>query len=222
LVQDPQTKKFSEQKLGATISAGVDKVEMFIMIFKAANQAAALKWNCTAKVSAKVRGCWADSDCVFAWNYKDVPVSSSGGQCQLCSRERCNGQDDNCDGQVDEASGKDSACGFQLGKACTFVKEVNAQTKGCDANGRCSCLTDAKGVTYICASSQKDKGHAWTPVNQIAELCKKPGVLASGGHSGKLYYCGKAGLLCDRCEGKQMIWRLAVADGCTHGTVIPQ
>jgi len=208
LVQDPQTKKFTQDKIGATIDSGVDKIDTFILIYK--DKQTAEKLDCGAIAKGGVAGCWADERCVFGWLGKDIPVAGTGGSCKLCVREQCNGKDDDCDG-VNDQEENPPACGSLMNKACQFAETVTAQTKGCDSGNKCTCLVDKAGKAYVCASAQQGKQLAWKEVSTVAGLC-------TDANDGKQHFCGGRALLCDKCDNKR-VWRSATGGGCGDGVL---
>lgn len=199
LLQDPSSKQFVADGVRTNIAAGVAKIDVWLYLLK--RDPAQL--DCKAVVQSGLQGCLqVGGDCLFAWRSVGVPASAEGtGTCRLCSRELCNGKDDNCDakGEVDEGK----ACGSVLGQGCRFVPEVKPDTAGCTAAAACECLRDSQGAIYVCAApadpndGQKPDAAQlkWTIVEEAAKLCTQGGPV-------KTYFCAKSELVCDTCGGK--------------------
>ncbi|MCB9537575.1 MAG: hypothetical protein H6704_15095 [Myxococcales bacterium] len=61
------------------------------------------------------------------------PLAPDAGACQPGARERCNGEDDDCDGTIDE--------GFDIGRAC-----LDRSADGCARTGTLQCVSPARSA----------------------------------------------------------------------------
>jgi hypothetical protein len=205
-VQDPVTKQFSADKVGHTVAPGVEKVDVLFYFFKGKGEGL----DCTKVAQGGLAGCLSSPDCLLVWRTAGVPLDPNKGKgtCSLCTRELCDGKDNDCDGKIDN----NGACGTILKQDCQYVAKVDAKTPGCENGGSCSCRVDAAGTVYVCAGTDA-KTSNWQPLSTIQGQCK---TKADGN---KTSYCGNIELICDACSTDgSYVWRDRKG-GCRAGTL---
>ncbi len=143
--------------------------------------------------------------------------------------ETCNGVDDDCDGEIDNAEDAGAACmigGCPGVRACTSAGDVSCVALPPNECGRCGgpavsglggdCHNDVCSGTFVC-STDKSSAICSAPLQNECELCGGPAVpnlgdlcTASAGCAGRLA-CNASGLgsVCD-CS----------ANICNDGTTI--
>jgi len=140
-------------------------------------------WGCIPGVSPdKGRySCAADADCGSGWECR--PFFSGGGRCfkqGQCTDEVCNGTDDNCDGQIDEAFP-------EQGAACdTGLKGVCATGATICAAGALACQQTVQPSVEVCDGLDNNcEGH----VDETFDLTTDSSN------------CGRCGARCDAGTG---------------------
>lgn len=207
---DQKTKQFTTEKLGATVAAGVDKVDVTLLFYKVANAQEAQQLNCATLVKGGLSGCWGDQRCTFAMQNKDVPTNGSAAQCKFCSRELCNGKDDDCNGQIDD--GTPAACGSLMNRPCKYYPKVQVTGEPCTAQSKCTCLVTPPGQIYVCGGQPGQKPQ-WKNISNVNSLCIER-------NDGKFYNCGQEKLICDTCgKNSKRSWRATTPGKCNDGTL---
>jgi hypothetical protein len=182
MVQDPSSGEFTDEKIGAAVAAGVEKINIDIY-FLQEDPAKINKDYCTNIAKEKVAGCLANAKCLFVWRGEQLPLDRKAdpGTCRICSKEKCNGKDDNCDGTADE----NNACGTIIGYRCEYGKETPGP---CTPAGPCRCVVTPQGK-QICYGT-KSFEQKWKPYSEVQAQCT----------AGSKFFCNSDTIQCDQLK----------------------
>jgi len=144
--------------------------------------------------------CTTSAQCTPGWTCEQQGALAGDGVCTCTPQpEACNGQDDNCDGKIDEEPGADEACTAQ-----DMVPEKCF-------NGSCVCVTTCNGTCVDLTSDSSNCGKCNNPCESplacmnskcecAATMCGSKCIDTTSDNKN----CGGCGTVCDyQCANSQ-------------------